>query len=327
MPLDTLTRRRLIQASPLALLPPTAGAQRWPGHTLRFVVPAPPGNGILDIMARLIGHQLAARIGQQVVIENKPGAANNIGAAFVAHMPADGHTLLMCNSSLIVAPYLYAQLGLRPDGRPDPGDPGQLGAAAAGGSSGPAGQFGARAGGATPRPIPGKLNYGSAGIGSTPYLATELFKSMTGTDVVHVPYKGGAPALADLVGGNLSFMIENVPGSLPLVKEGRLRALAVTSRMRTSLVPDLPTMSEAGVPGYEMIGWSGVFVAKGTSRTIVDRLAREVAAIVATQEIVAQLQNLGAEAVGSSPAAFAAFYNSETERWGKVIKERGIKPE
>src|SRR5580698_5894312 len=106
MPLDTLTRRRLMQASPLALLPPTAGAQRWPGHTIRFVVPAPPGNGILDIMARLIGHQLATRLGQQVVIENKPGAANNIGAAFVAHMPADGHTLLMCNSSLVVAPFL-----------------------------------------------------------------------------------------------------------------------------------------------------------------------------------------------------------------------------
>jgi tripartite-type tricarboxylate transporter receptor subunit TctC len=326
MPLDTLTRRRLIQASPLALLPPTAGAQRWPGHTLRFVVPAPPGNGILDIMARLIGHQLAARIGQQVVIENKPGAANNIGAAFVAHMPADGHTLLMCNSSLIVAPYLYAQLGYDPMAdlvpvtqvnsaplllvvHPDlkVNSVPELVALA--------------------KANPGKLNYGSAGIGSTPYLATELFKSMTGTDVVHVPYKGGAPALADLVGGNLSFMIENVPGSLPLVKEGRLRALAVTSRMRTSLVPDLPTMSEAGVPGYEMIGWSGVFVARGTSRAIVERIAREVSAIVATPEIVAQLQNLGAEAVGSTPTAFAAFYNSEAERWGKVIKERGIKPE
>jgi tripartite-type tricarboxylate transporter receptor subunit TctC len=326
MPLDTLTRRRLIQASPLALLPPTAGAQRWPGHTLRFVVPAPPGNGILDIMARLIGHQLAARIGQQVVIENKPGAANNIGAAFVAHMPADGHTLLMCNSSLIVAPYLYAQLGydpmvdlipvtqvnsaplllvVHPDLKVNSVP--ELVALA--------------------KANPGKLNYGSAGIGSTPYLATELFKSMTGTDIVHVPYKGGAPALADLVAGQLSFMIENVPGSLPLVKEGKLKALAVTSRMRTSLVPDLPTMSEAGVPGYEMIGWSGVFVARGTSHAIVERIAREVSAIVATPEIIAQLQNLGAEAVGSTPAAFGVFYNSEAERWGKVIKERGIKPE
>jgi tripartite-type tricarboxylate transporter receptor subunit TctC len=326
MPLDSLTRRRLMQASPLALLPPTAGAQRWPGHTIRFVVPAPPGNGILDIMARLIGHQLAARLGQQVVIENKPGAANNIGAAFVAHMPADGHTLLMCNSSLVVAPFLYANLGydpmadlvpvtqvnsaplllvLHPD-LPAKSVPELIALAKAN---------------------PGKLNYGSAGIGSTPYLATELFKSMTGIDVVHVPYKGGAPALADLVAGQLSFMIENVPGSLPLVKDGRLRALAVTSRSRTALVPDLPTMSEAGVPGYEMIGWSGVFVAKGTPRAIIDRLAREVAAIVGAPEITGQLKNLGAEAVGSTPAAFGGFYKAEAERWGTIIKERGIKPE
>jgi tripartite-type tricarboxylate transporter receptor subunit TctC len=326
MPLDTLTRRRLMQASPLALLPPTAGAQRWPGRTLRFVVPAPPGNGILDIMARLIGHQLSARVGQQVVIENKPGAANNIGAAFVAHMPADGHTLLMCNSSLIVAPYLYAQLGYDPMVDLIPVT--QVNSAPLllvvhpGLKVNSVPELVALA-----KANPGKLNYGSAGIGSTPYLATELFKSMTGTDVVHVPYKGGAPALADLVAGNLSFMIENVPGSLPLVKEGRLRALAVTSRMRTSLVPDLPTMSEAGVPGYEMIGWSGVFVARGTPHAIVERIAREVSAIVAMPEIIAQMQNLGAEAVGSSPAAFAVFYKAEAERWGKVIKERGIKPE
>ena len=326
MPLDSLTRRRLMQASPLALLPPTAGAQRWPGHTIRFVVPAPPGNGILDIMARLIGHQLATRLGQQVVIENKPGAANNIGAAFVAHMPADGHTLLMCNSSLIVAPFLYANLGydpmadlipvtqvnsaplllvLHPD-LPANSVPELIAYAKAN---------------------PGKLNYGSAGIGSTPYLATELFKSMTGTDVVHVPYKGGAPALADLVGGQLSFMIENVPGSLPLVKNGQLKALAVTSRSRTALVPDLPTLSEAGVPGYEMIGWSGVFVAKGTPRAIVDRLAREVAAILGAPEITEQLKNLGAEPVGSTPVAFGTFYKAEAERWGGIVKERGIKPE
>jgi len=326
MPLDTLTRRRLLQASPLALLPPTAGAQRWPGRPLRFVVPAPPGNGILDIMARLIGHQLAARIGQQVVIENKPGAANNIGAEFVAHAPADGHTLLMCNSSLIVAPFLYAKLGYDPmtdlipvtqvNSAPlvlvlHPDLPANS----------------VRELIAHAKANPGKLNYGSAGLGSTPYLATELFKSMTGTDVVHVPYKGGAPALADLVAGQLSFMIENVPGALPLVREGRLKALAVTSRVRSALVPDLPTMSEAGVPGYEMIGWSGVFVAKGTPHAIVERLAREVAAIVSEPEIAVQLQNLGAEAVGSTPAAFATFYKAEAERWGQVIRDRGIKPE
>lgn len=326
MPLDTLTRRRLMQASPLALLPPTAGAQRWPSRPLRFVVPAPPGNGILDIMARLIGNQLAERIGQRVVIENKPGAANNIGSAFVARAPADGHTLLMCNSSLVVAPFLYANLGYDPMADLIPVT--QVNSAplmlvlhpAVPANSVPELIALARAN-------PGRLNYGSAGLGSTPYLATELFKSMTGTDVVHVPYKGGAPALADLVAGQLTFMIENVPGSLPLVKDGRLKALAVTSRMRTELVPDLPTMGEAGVPGYEMIGWSGVFVATGTPRAIVDRLAREIAAILGELEMREQLRNLGAEPVGSAPSAFAAFYRSEAERWGGIIKERGIKPE
>jgi tripartite-type tricarboxylate transporter receptor subunit TctC len=326
MPLDTLTRRRLMQASPLALLPPTAGAQRWPSRPLRFIVPAPPGNGILDIMARLIGHRLAARIGQQVVIENKPGAANNIGSAFVSRAPADGHTLLMCNSSLVVAPFLYANLGYDPMNDLVPVT--QVNSAPLLLVVHP--DLQARSVSeliALAKANPGKLNYGSAGLGSTPYLATELFKSMTGTDVVHVPYKGGAPALADLVAGQLSFMIENVPGSLPLAQDGRLRALAVTSRTRTALVPDLPTMSEAGVAGYEMIGWNGVFVAKGTSHTIVERLAREVAAIVAEPEMSAQLQNLGAEPVGSTPPAFGAFYRSEAERWGKIIRERGIKPE
>jgi len=174
---------------------------------------------------------------------------------------------------------------------------------------------------------PGKLNYGSGGVGSTPYLATELFKSMTGIDVVHVPYKGGAPALADLVAGQIAFMIENVPGTMPFVRDGKLKALAITSQKRSPLAPELPTMAEAGVPGYEMIGWNGVFVASGTPPAIVDRLARELAAVIALPEVNAQMQKLGAEPVGSSPAQFAAFYKAEAVRWGSIIKERGIKPE
>jgi tripartite-type tricarboxylate transporter receptor subunit TctC len=290
------------------------------------VIPAAPGAGILDIIGRLLAQHLSPRLGQQVVVENKPGAANNLGAEFVARAPADGHTLLMCNSSLAVADHLYARLGYKPMSDLLPVT--QVNSAPLMMVLHPS----VKANSvqelvAFAKANPGKLNYGSGGIGSTPFLATELFKSMTGTDVVHVPYKGGAPALADLVAGQLSFMIENVPGSLPLVQDGRLRALAVTSRARTALVPDLPTMSEAGVPGYEMIGWSGVFVAKGTSHAIVDRLARELAAILGELEMRDQLRNLGAEPVGSTPAAFGGFYRSEAERWGVIIKERGIKPE
>jgi tripartite-type tricarboxylate transporter receptor subunit TctC len=320
------TRRRLLQATALAFLPPAARAQAWPDHPLRFVVPAAPGAGILDIMARLIGPPLGARLGQQLVIDNKPGAGNNVGAEFAARAPADGYTLLMCNSSLTVAPYLYARLGYDP--MRDLVPVSQLNSAplmlvlhpSVKATTVPELIAYARAN-------PGQLNYGSGGIGSTPFLATELFKSMTGTDVVHVPYKGGAPALADLVAGQLSFMIENVPGTLPFVKDGKLRALAITSAHRSPLAPELPTLSEAGVPGYEMIGWNGVFVARGTAAAIVERLAKEIAAVLALPEIDAQLLKLGAEPVGSSPAAFAAFMTAENERWGKIIRERGIKPE
>lgn len=324
-----LTRRGLLQsAATTALLPmgQPVRAQAWPDRPLRFVVPAAPGAGILDIIARLLGQHLSVRLGQQVVIDNKPGAGNNLGAEFVAKGPADGYTLLMGNSSLVVADHLYARLGYRPmvdllpvaqvNSAPlmlvlHPSLPVQ----------------------SVPELIayaqanPGKLNYGSGGVGSTPYLATELFKSMTGVDVVHVPYRGGAPALAGLVAGQLSFMIENVPGTMPFVKDGKLRALAISSRKRSPLAPELPTMAEAGVPGYEMIGWNGVFVASGTPTRIVDKLAGEIIAIVGTPEVKARLAKLGAEPVGSRPDDFAIFMKSESARWGKIITERGIKPE
>jgi tripartite-type tricarboxylate transporter receptor subunit TctC len=174
---------------------------------------------------------------------------------------------------------------------------------------------------------PGKLNYGSGGVGSTPYLSTELLKSLAGIDVVHVPYKGGAPALADLVAGQLSFMIENMPGTLPFVKDRKLRALAITSRRRSPLAADLPTMAEAGVPGYDVVGWNGIFVAKGTPTEIVTRLQGELAQILRAPDVTSQLAALGADAVGNSSIEFAEFVKAESMRWGAIIKERGIKPE
>jgi tripartite-type tricarboxylate transporter receptor subunit TctC len=324
-----LTRRGLLQvAATTSLLPVAqqARAQTWPERPLRFVVPAAPGAGILDIIARMIGQHLSVRLGQQVVIDNKPGAGNNLGAEYVAKAPADGYTLLMCNSSLTVADHLYARLGYRPmvDLLPVT----QVNSAPLMLVLHPSLPVGS-----VPELIayakanPGKLNYGSGGVGSTPYLATELFKSMTGIEVVHVPYKGGAPALADLVSGQLSFMIENVPGTMPFVKDGKLKALAITSRKRSPLALELPTMAEAGITGYEMIGWNGVYVAAGTPSRIVDRLAGEIIAIVGTPEVKAHLAKLGAEPVGSRPDDFAEFMKSESARWGKIITERGIKPE
>jgi len=303
-----------------------AFAQAYPTHPLRLVVPFSAGAGILDIMARLISQRLSARLGQQVVVDNKPGAGGNVGSEIVAKSAPDGYTLLIAGPALVVSPFLYAHLDFDPladfvgvtmiNSAPlllvvHPSLPVKSVAELI----------------AYAKAHPGKLNYGSGGVGSTPYLAVELLKSMAGFDAVHVPYKGGAPALADLVAGQLSFMIENVPGTLPFVKDGKLRALAITSPQRSALVPDLPTMIEAGVPGYEMIGWNGIFVPKGTGPKIVERLHGELATILRGAKLREQFAKLGAEAVGNTSIAFSAFVKEESMRWGKMIRDRGIKPE
>jgi tripartite-type tricarboxylate transporter receptor subunit TctC len=174
---------------------------------------------------------------------------------------------------------------------------------------------------------PGKLTFGSGGVGSTPHLSTEIFKSIAGIDAVHVPYKGGAPALNDLVGGQLSFMIENVPGTMPFVRGGKLRALAITSARRSPLDPSLPTMAEAGVPGYEVVGWNGIVAPAGTPSEIVARLHAEVAKVLRLPEARERLAALGAEPVGSTPQEFGAFIRAENARWGTIIRERGIRSE
>jgi tripartite-type tricarboxylate transporter receptor subunit TctC len=172
---------------------------------------------------------------------------------------------------------------------------------------------------------PAQLNYGSGGLGSTPYLAAELFKSLAGIDVVHVPYKGGAPALSDLVGGQVSFMIENMPGTMPYVRANNLRALAITSPQRSELAPELPTMAEAGVPDYEMSGWNGLFAVRGTPLEIVAKLHSEVAKILRTPEVRQELAAIGAEPVGDTPDEFSAFLKADMARWGKIIQDKGIR--
>ena len=328
--MQLFTTRTLLKALlALAAGGPIAGrafAQAFPTHPLRLVVPFSAGAGILDIMARLISQRLSAGLGQQVVVDNKPGAGGNVGSEIVAKAAPDGYTLLIAGPALVVSPYLYAHLDFDPladfvgvsmvNSAPlllvvHPSLPVKSVAELI----------------AYAKANPGKLNYGSGGVGATPYLAVELLKSMAGFDAVHVPYRGGAPALADLVAGQLSFMIENVPGTLPFVKDGKLRALAITSRERSALVPDLPTMIEAGVPGYEMIGWNGIFVPKGTGPKIVEKLHGELAEILRGAELREQFAKLGAEAVGNTPIDFSAFVKEKSMRWGKIIRDRGIKPE
>ena len=322
-------RRRLLLASASAsalLASEVARAQTYPNRPIRFVVPFAAGAGVLDIMARLVGSHLATALGQQVVIDNRPGAGGIVGAEVVAKAEPDGYTLLMGNTALVVSPYLYAKLPFNP--RTDFVPVGMVNSAPlllVVNPSVPVQSVQELIAYAKARP--GQLNYGSGGVGTTPYLATELLKSMTRIQAVHVPYKGGAPALADLVAGQLTFMIENVPGTLPLVKSGKLRALAISSVHRSPLVPDLPTIAEAGVPGYEMVGWNGIFVAKGTSPEIVARLAGELAKVLGLAEVKQRMATLGAEPGNDTPQSFAAFTAAEQARWGKIIEERGIRPE
>jgi tripartite-type tricarboxylate transporter receptor subunit TctC len=296
--------------------------QTYPTRPIRLVVPSSPGAGVTDIMARLIGQHLSANIGQQIVIDNRPGASGILGSEVVA--APDGYTLLIANVSLVVNPYLYPKM---------PYDPLKDFVPITMVNSAPLllvvhPSIAAKSVAeliAYAKAHPGQLNYGSGGLGSTPYLAAELFKSFSGIDVVHVPYKGGSPALSDLVGGQLSFMIENVPGTLPYAKAGSLRALAITSPERSQLAPELPTMAEAGVPGYEMSGWNGIFAVKGTPPEIVGRLHSELTKILHSAEVRQELAALGAEPVGDTPEEFAAFLRAETARWGKIIQEKGIR--
>jgi len=325
----SLARRRLLAgaaAAPLVFAARRGRAEAWPTRPIRYVVPFAAGAGILDIMARIVAQHLSEAIGQQVVVDNRPGAGGNVGADIVAKAAPDGYTIMMGNTALVVAPNLFAHMNFDPmtdlvpvtmvNSAPlmlvvHPSLPVKS-----------VTEFVAYA-----KQNGGKLNYGSGGIGTTPFLAVELLKSMAGFDAVHVPYKGGAPALADLVAGQLAFTIENVPGTLPFVKDGKLRALGISSAKRLALVPDLPTIQEAGVPGYEMIGWNGIFVPKGTPPDIVGKLHDALAKILTGDAAKKQLADLGAEAIGNPQPEFAAFVKQESARWSKIIREKGIKPE
>jgi tripartite-type tricarboxylate transporter receptor subunit TctC len=317
----------LVAALALIALVDAAAAQPYPSRPIRMIVPFSAGAGVTDIMGRLVAQHLSVALGQQVVVDNRPGAAGIVGTEAAVKAPADGYTLLVVNISLAVNPHLYAKLpydsarDLIPvtmiNGAPlmlvvHPSVPAQSVADLV----------------ALAKAKPGTLNYGSGGVGTTPHLSGELFRSLTGgIDIVHVPYKGGAPALADTVAGHLSFMIENVPGTMPFVRDNKLRALAITSRQRSPLAPDLPTMIEAGVPDYEMIGWNGFAVASGTPPEIVAKLNTEIVKVLNLPELRQRMTELGADVVANTSEAFAAYIKTETVRWGQIIKDRGIRAE
>jgi tripartite-type tricarboxylate transporter receptor subunit TctC len=304
-----------------------ADAQGYPAKPIRFVVPFPPG-GPLDIMARVIGAKLQEAWGQPVIVENKPGAGGGIGADLVAKSPGDGYTLLMgAVSTHAINPTLYAKIPYDPvkDFIPvtlvaqvpnilvvNPSLPVQS-----------VQELIAHA-----KAKPGALSFASGSTGSTGHLAGELFKTMAGVDMVHIPYKGAAPAMTDLLGGQTQLMFDNIANSLPQVKAGKLRALAVTTIKRADAVPELPTIDEAGLKGFDLTTWFGVFVPAKTPKELVDKLNAEIVKALAGKEGRDRLVTMGTEPPAiTTPAEFAAFVQREEAKYAKVVKASGARVE
>ncbi len=321
-------RAALSLAATLAILAPHAAraADAYPAKPVRFVVAFPPGGGT-DIIARAIAQKLAERIAQQVVVDNRPGAGGNIGTDIVAKSAPDGYTMLMGSAGpLAINASLFGKM---------PFDPIKDLAPVTLAASTPnvlVVHPSLRA--ATVKELialakarPGEINFASSGHGTPAHLAGELFNSMAGVKMVHVPYKGAAPALADLLGGQVQLMFSTMPPALPHVKDGKLRALAVTSAKRSPAAPDLPTLDEIALPGFEANTWHGVVVPAGTPATIVARLNREIVAILHLPDVVERFSSQGAEALGSTPEEFAAYIRSETLKWAKVVRDSGAKAE
>ena len=320
-------RRRLIAGSLMCacgIAPAvTAAAQSFPTKPVRIIVAYTPA-GTTDILARAIGQKMNEAWGQPVIVDNRPGANGNIGTEVAARATADGHTLIMATSGTHgINPSLYRKLGW--DAVKDFA-PVSLVATVPNilvvNNSLPVRSVKELI--AYAKANAGKLNYGSPGIGSTAHLSMELFKSMTGTSLNHIPYKGSAGVLADLMGGQIAVTMDNIPVYLPQVKAGKIRALAVSPAKRTSAAPDLPTVAEAGVTGYDSGAWFGLLAPAGTPRPIVDKLSGEVARILNLADVSRRISELGAEPVGSTPAQFAAHIKSEIARWAKVIRDANV---
>jgi len=303
----------------------SARAQHYPSRPVRFVVPFAPG-GANDLVARIVAQKLSESLGQPVVVDNRGGAGGTIGTEIVAKAPPDGQTLLIASVGMAVNVALYPKLPydtLR-DFAPVSlmGEQPNILVVHPSVAAHTVGELIALA-----RAKPGQISYGSGGVGSTSHLVTVLFLSMAKVNMLHVPYKGLGPAIAALIGGQLQFAISNVSTAIAYVRAGRLRMLAVTSGKRMSMFPDTPTVSEAGVPGYETTGWYGLLVPAGTPQLIIATLNREIAAIMRSAELREQYAALGLEPGSSSPEAFGKKLRAEIATWGKLIKESGAKPE
>ena len=302
--------------------PALVAAQAWPSKPVKIVVPFAAG-GATDVVARLLAQKLSESWGQTVVVENRAGAGGNIGADVVAKSPADGYTLLMTSGSIVTAnPYMYKSLTY---------DPAHDLVAITNVATGP--QVIAVGPGVEQKDLksfieyaranPKKVNFGSAGVGTQTHLAAENFAYSAGVDITHVPYKGESQAITDLMGGQIQMATPNLGAAIGFIKDGKLRALAVTSRERSPQLPDVPSASEI-IPGFENAGWFGLVAPTGTPRDVIDRIQRDSARILQGEEFKATLAKQGMAPVGNTPAEFTAAIREESARWAKVIKERGL---
>ena len=309
----------------ILITPLTAAAQQYPTKAVRFVVPFAPGGGT-DIIGRVVAQALNDALGQPVVVDNRGGAGSTLGTEIVAKSPADGYTILFGNISLAFNATLYTKLrydtirDLAPISlsavQPNilvihPGLPAKN-----------LKEFIELA-----RANPGKYNYASAGTGSGTHLAAELLKLQTKIDIVHVPYKGTGPALTDLLGGQINMMVSTFASALPHVKSGRMRALGVTTVKRSPAAPDVPTLIEGGVAGYDYSTWYGLLAPAGTPKPIIDMLNASNRKVLARDDIKQKLESQGVDPIVNTPAEFSAYMKSETEKWGKVVKATGAKAE
>jgi tripartite-type tricarboxylate transporter receptor subunit TctC len=308
-------------------LPAVASAQEtYPSQPIRFIVPFSPG-GSTDIVARLIGEELSERVGQPVVVENRPGAGGNIGADEVANAEPDGYTMLMGTTGVMsINESLYPELSYNAAEDFAPvAHVASLTNVLAVSPDVPADSVEELI--AYAKENPGELTFASSGVGAATHLVGELFKSATDTDIVHIPYKGSGQAMTDLLSGNVSMMFDQIASSVSNIKAGKLKALGVTSSERSEALPEVPTIAEAGVPGFEALSWSGVVVPAGTPQPVIDRLNQEINAILETPEMQARFAELGADTVGGSPEDFAEHIAAEREKWSKVIEEADIRIE
>ncbi len=303
---------------------PAAAAEGYPQRPIRFLVPQSPG-GASDTVARVVAQRLGERLDQQLVVDNRPGATGNIGHEMVAHALPDGYTMLLTAPNLVTSPSLFPKLGFDPlrDFAPitqmtlspnvwlvHPGFTAQNMKELI----------------AVARAKPGQIDFASSGLASTQHLAGELLNVLAGIKLNHIPYKGGGPALLDLIAGRMQVMSSTLPSAVGHIKSGKVRALAVSSAKRAAALPDLPTVAEAAsLPGYEASTWQGLLFPRATPAAIVQRMNGEVQAVLAQPDVRTRLSDLGYEAVGTSSAQFAAFIRTELSKWAKVIKSAGIK--